>query len=125
MSILLCVSVAWATMGILFMGLGLVVLFVAERASGSSRAMIADDWIADAAPCISVDLAISERQPAQTAQELADDLNEFAQLESMGTSALHDAGACCAVADRKEHAGAVIIRDPRLIRARRAQLEQS
>ena len=126
MSILLCVSIAWATMGILFMGLGLAVLLVAERASDASRAIIADDGIADlAARMASVDLAISERQPARNAQEFADDLNGLARLESMITSALHDANAKarCAVADRKEHTGAVIIRDPRLTRARCAQLQ--
>ena len=128
MSILLCVSIAWAAMGILFMGLGLVVLLVAERASGFSRAMIADDGIADHAPrTASVDLAISEHQPAHNAVEFADDLNGLAQFEGMVTSALHDANAKarCAVADRKEHTGAVIIRDPRLVRVRCSQLERS
>ena len=125
MSILLCVSIAWAAMGILFMGLGLVVLLVAERASGFSRA---DEGIADHAPrAASVDLAISELQPAHNAFEFADDLNGLAQFEGMVTSALHDANAKarCAVADRKEHTGAVIIRDPRLVRARCSQLERS
>ena len=114
MSILLCVSIAWATVGILFMGLDLIVLRVAERASGSSRAMIADDRIAHRAPRMaSDDLAISERQPA-------DNISGLAQLESMIISALHDANAKarCAAADRKEHTGAVIVRDPRLTRAR-------
>ena len=126
MSILLCVSIAWAAMGILFMGLGLVVLLVAERASGFSRA---DEGIADHAPrAASVDLAISELQPAHNAFEFADDLNGLAQFEGMVASALHDANAKarCAVADRKERTGAVIIRDPRLIvRARCSQLERS
>ena len=120
MSILLCVSVAWATTGFLFMGLGLVALLLAERASDSSHAMIADDGTVDHAPRMaSVDLAISERQPVQDAREYADTLNGFVQLDGIVTLASHDSHA--SVADHKEHTGAVIVRDPRLIRARGAR----
>ena len=59
-------------------------------------------------------------EPVQKARELADTCDALAQLENMVTLAPRDAipTAAGAVADPAQHTGAVIIRDPRLTRAR-------
>jgi hypothetical protein len=130
MSVVLCVSVAWAATGLLFMGLGLAVLLLAERASDWPGTMITDDGIADhATRTADVDLTLSDRESAHDAQEFAGDLsnlNGISQLGCMVTSAFDvvNAKACRTLADRKEHPGGLVIRDPRLTDASGA-LERS
>jgi hypothetical protein len=119
MSILLCVWIAWVTFGLLFVGLGLIFLLMIEHASTTSQAMMADERISDPAPQLAKrDLAVDE--PVQKARELADICDALAQLEDTVTLAPRDAipTADGAVAQRTPHTGAVIIRDPRLMRAR-------
>ena len=99
MSILLCVTIAWVTFCLLFVGLELIFLLIVEQASNTSQATIADERILD--------------QARHTAK--------LAQLEGTVTLAPRDAipMAAGAVADRTNlDTGAVIIRDPRLTRAR-------
>jgi hypothetical protein len=118
MSILLCVSIAGVLLCVLFVGLDLIVLLIIEHASNTSQAMIADERISDQAPQVAkLDLAVSE--PVQKARGLADACDALAQLEEAVTLIPRDAisAAHRAVADRTEHTGAVIIRDPRLMRA--------
>ena len=102
MSILFCVSIAWFTVCVLFVGLGLIFLLILEHASDVSQATGADGGT------------------IQKARELADTFDALAQLEDMITLAPRDAipTAHHAVPDRTQHTGAVIIRDPRLTRAR-------
>jgi len=59
-------------------------------------------------------------EPIQKVRELADTCDALAQLEDTVTLAPRDAipTAHRAVPDRTPHTGAVIIRDPRLTRAR-------
>ena len=59
-------------------------------------------------------------EPIQKVRELADTCDALAQLEDMTTLAPRDAipMAPRVVPDRTQHTGAVIIRDPRLTRAR-------
>jgi hypothetical protein len=119
MSILLCVSIAWVTLCVLFVGLDLIVLLMIEHASNASQAMIDDDGISDQAPrTAKQDHAMDE--PVQKARELSDTCDALAQLEGAVTLAPRDAipTAHRAVPDRTQHTGAVIIRDPRLTRAR-------
>ena len=119
MSILLCVSIAWLTFCLLFVGLALIVLLIVEHFSSTSQVTIDDQGIADRAPQMAkLDGAIDE--PVQQARELADTFDALAQLEGAVTLVPRDAipTAHRAVADRTQHTGAVIIRDPRLIRAR-------
>jgi hypothetical protein len=119
MSILLCVSIAWVTLCVLFVGLDLIVLLMIEHASNASQAMIDDDGISDQAPrTAKQDHAMDE--PVQKARELADTCDALAQLEGAVTLAPRDAipTAHRAVPDRTQHTGAVIIRDPRLTRSR-------
>jgi hypothetical protein len=119
MSILLCVWIAWVTFGLLFVGLGLIFLLMIEHGSNTSQAMMAHERISDqAAQLAKRDLAVDE--PVQKARALADACDALAQLEDTVTLAPRDAipTADGAVAQRTPHTGAVIIRDPRLTRAR-------
>ena len=116
MSILLCVLIAWVTFGLLFVGLGLLIV---EHFSNTPHVMIADESISEQAPQMAkFDRAVDEA--AQKARVLADACDALAQLEDMVTLAPRDAipTAAGAVADPTQHTGAVIIRDPRLTRAR-------
>ena len=82
--------------------------------------MAADEGISDqACHMAKLDLAMDETVRRQ-ACELADTCNALAQLEDTVTLAPRDAipTAHRAVPDRTPHTGAVIIRDPRLTRAR-------
>jgi hypothetical protein len=120
MSILLYVSIAWVTLCVLFVGLDLICLLTVEHASDTSQAMGADDGISDQAPHMAkLDLAMDETVWRQ-ACELADTFDAPARLEDTVTLAPRDAipTADGAVARRTQHTGAVIIRDPRLTRAR-------
>ena len=119
MSILLCVSITWVTFGLLFIGLDLIFLLIIEHASNTSQAMMAHERISDQAPQLAKrDLAVYE--PVQKARELADTCDALVQLKDTVTLAPRDAipTAARAVPDRAQHTGAVIIRDPRLTRAR-------
>ena len=119
MSILLCVSITWVTFGLLFVGLDLIFLLIIEHASNRSQAMMAHERISDQAPQLAKrDLAVDE--PFQKARELADTCDALVQLKDTVTLAPRDAipTAASAVPDRAQHTGAVIIRDPRLTRAR-------
>jgi hypothetical protein len=116
MSILLCVLIAWVTFGLLFVGLGLLIV---EHFSNTPQVTIADESISEAATQMAkLDRAMDE--PVQKARELADTCDALAQLEDTVTLAPRDAisTAAGAVADPAQHTGAVIIRDPRLTRAR-------
>ena len=120
MNILLYVSIAWVTLCVLFVGLDLIFLLIVEDASNTSQAMEADEGISDQAPHIAqLDLAMDETVRRQ-ACELADTFDALAQLEDTVTLAPRDAipTAPRAVPDRTQRTGAVIIRDPRLTRAR-------
>jgi hypothetical protein len=116
MSILLCVSIAWVTFGLLFVGLDLIVLLIVGHFSNTSQVTIDDEGISEAAA--KLDRAMDE--PIQKARELADPCDALAQLVDTVTSAPRDAipTAHRAVPDRIQHTGAVIIRDPRLTHAR-------
>ena len=119
MSVLLCVSIACVTFCLLFMGLGLIVLLIVEHFSNTSQVTIDDEGIADRAPQMAkLDGAMDE--PVQQARELPDTSDALAQLEETVNLALRDAipKAHRAIPDRTQHTGAVIIRDPRLTRAR-------
>ena len=114
MSILLCVLIAWVTFSLLFMGLGLLIV---EHFSNTPQVTIADESISEAATqSAKLDRALDE--PVQKARELADACGALAQLED--ALAPRDAipTAAGAVADPPQRTGAVIIRDPRLTRAR-------
>ena len=115
MSILLCVSIAWVTFGLLFVELGLLI----EHFSNTSQVTIDDEGIADRAPQMAK-LVGAIDEPVQQARELADAFDALAQLEGAVTLAPRDAipTAPRAVPDRTQRTGAVIIRDPRLTRAR-------
>jgi hypothetical protein len=116
MSILLCVLIAWVTFGLLLVGLGLLIV---EHFSNTSQVTIDDEGISDQAPQMAkLDHAMDE--PVQKARELADTCDALAQLEDTVTLAPCDAISTAdgAVAGRTQHKGAVIIRDPRLMRAR-------
>jgi hypothetical protein len=116
MSILLCALIAWVTFGLLFVGLGLLIV---EHFSNTPQVTIADKSISEAATQMAkLDRAMDE--PVQKARELADTCDALAQLEDMVTLAPRDAipTAAGAVVDPARLAGAVIIRDPRLTRAR-------
>ena len=118
MNILLYVSIAWVTLCVLFVGLDLIFLLIVEHASDTSQAMGADESISDhARQMAKLDLAIDETVRRQ-AREFADTFD--ARLEDTVSLAPRDAipTADGAVARRTQHAGAVIIRDPRLTRAR-------
>ena len=81
--------------------------------------MMADERISDQAPQLEkLDLAM--REPVQKAREFADTFDALARLEDTVTLAPRDAipTANGAVARRTQRTGAVIIRDPRLTRAR-------
>ena len=120
MSILLYVSIAWVILCVLFVGLDLIFLLIVEHASDTSQAMAADESISDQARQMAkLDLAMDETVRRQ-ARELADTFDAPAQLEDTVTLAPRDAipTADGAVARRTQHTGAVIIRDPRLTRAR-------
>ena len=119
MSILLCVSIACVTFCLLFMGLGLIVLLILERFPNTSQVTIDDEGISEAATqTAKFDRAMDE--PVQQARELADAFDGLAQLEGAVTLAPRDAIPMVprAVPDRTQRTGAVIIRDPRLTRAR-------
>lgn len=119
MSILLCVLITWVTFCLLLVGLDLIFLLLIERASNTSQAMIADERISDQAPQLEkLDLAM--REPVQKARELADTCDALSQLEDTVTLAPRDAiqTADGAVGHRTQRTGAVIIRNPRLTRAR-------
>jgi len=119
MNLLLYVSIAWVTLCVLFMGLDLIFLLIIEHASNTSQAMMAHERISDQAPQLAKrDLVVDE--PFRQARELADTCDALAQLEDTVTLAPRDAipTAHRAVARRTQRTGAVIIRDPRLTRAR-------
>ena len=112
MSIPLCVLIAWVTFGLLSVGLGLLIV---EHFSNTSQLTS----ISDQAPqTAKLDHAMDE--PVQKARELADAFGALAQLEGAVSLAPRDAILTVhrAVARRAQHTGAVIIRDPRLARAR-------
>ena len=118
MSILLYVSIAWVTLCVLFVGLDLIFLLIVEHASDTSQAMGAEESISDQARQMAkLDLAIDETVRRQ-AREFADTFD--ARLEDTVSLAPRDAipTADGAVARRTQRTGAVIIRDPRLTRAR-------
>ena len=120
MNILLYVSIAWVTLCVLFVGLDLIFLLIVEDASNTSQAMEADESISDQAPHMAkLDLAMDETVRRQ-ACELADTFGALAQLEDTVTLSPRDAIPTTdgAIAYRSQHMGAVIIRDPRLTRAR-------
>jgi hypothetical protein len=120
MSIWLCVSIAWVTLCVVFVGLDLIFLLIVEHASDTSQAMAADESLSDQARQLAkLDLAMDETVRRQ-ARELADTFDALAQLEDTVTLAPLDAipTADGAVARRTQHTGAVIIRDPRLTRVR-------
>jgi hypothetical protein len=120
MSILLYVSIAWVTLCVVFVGLDLIFLLIVEHASDTSQAMAADESISDQARQMAkLDLAMDETVRRQ-ACELADTFDGLAPLEDTVTLAPRDAipTADGAVTHRTQHTGAVIIRDPRLTRAR-------
>ena len=120
MNILLYVSIAWVTLCVLFVGLDLIFLLIVEHASDTSQAMGADESISDQSRQMAkLDLAIDETVRRQ-ACELADTFDAPARLEDTVTLAPRDAipTADGAVARRTQRTGAVIIRDPRLTRAR-------
>jgi hypothetical protein len=120
MSILLYVSIAWVTLCVLFVGLDLILLLIVGHAAHTSQATAADDGISDQVPHMAkLDLAMDETVRRQ-ARELADTFDARAQLEETDTLAPRDAipTADGAVARRTQRTGAVIIRDPRLTRAR-------
>jgi hypothetical protein len=117
MNLLLYVSTVWVALLLLFVGLDFIFLLMIEYASDTSQAMTADERISDQAPRLAeLDLAVSEA----TAREPADACEAFAQLEDRVPLAPRDAipTAARAVAHGTQHTGAVIIRDPRLTRAR-------
>jgi hypothetical protein len=119
MSILFCVSITWITLCFSFMGLVLIFLLVAERAPDTSQAIMADECVSDQALRIAkLDLSMDE--PVQQARELADIFDALPQFEGPATLAPHDEipTAHSAVSDRTQRTGAMIIRDPRLTRAR-------
>ena len=91
MNILLYVSIAWVTLCVLFVGLELIFLLIAEHASDTSQAMAADESISDQAPQMAkLDLAMDETVRRQ-ARELADTFDALAQLEDTVTLAPRDA----------------------------------
>src|SRR5258708_35571699 len=91
MSILLCVSIAWVILCVVFVGLDLICLLIVEHASDSSQAMAADESISDQAPHMAkLDLAMDETVRRQ-ACELADTFDAPAQLEDTVTLAPRDA----------------------------------
>jgi hypothetical protein len=109
MIILLYVSIAWVTLCVLFVGLDLIFLLIVEHASGTSQAMGADESISDQARQMAkLDLAIDETVRRQA--------REFADTTLAPRDAIPTANG--AVARRTQRTGAVIIRDPRLTRAR-------
>jgi hypothetical protein len=119
MNLLLCVPIAWVALCVLFVGLGVIFLLAVEHASDTSQATGADEGISVQARHLEkLDLAM--REPVQKTRELADTCDALAQLEDTVTLAPRDAipTAAGAVADPAQHPGAVIIRDPRLTRAR-------
>jgi hypothetical protein len=94
MSILLCVLIAWVTFGLLLVGLGLLIV---KHFFHTPQVTIEDESISDQAPQMAkFDRAMDE--PVQPCDAIP---------TTEG-----------AVADRIQHTGAVIIRDPRLTRAR-------
>jgi hypothetical protein len=117
MSILLCVLIARVTFSLLFVGLGLLII---EHFSNTPQVTIDDDGISEQAPQMAkLDGAIDET--VQKAGELADTCDALAQLEDKVTLAPRDATPTAhhAIPERIQHTGdAVIIRDPRLMRAR-------
>ena len=120
MNILLFVSIAWVTLCVLFVGLDLIFLLIVEHASDTSQAMEADEIISDQAPHMALlDLAMDETVRRQ-ACDLADTFDALTRLEDTVSLAPRDAipAADGAVARRSQRTGAVIIRDPRLTRAR-------
>jgi hypothetical protein len=117
---LLHVSIAWVALCVLFVGLVLIFLLIVEHASDTPQAMKADESVSDQAPHMAkLDLAMDETVRRQ-ACELADTFDARARLEDTVTLAPRDAipTAQRAVAHRTQHTGAVIIRDPRLMRVR-------
>ena len=115
MSILFCVLIAWVTSGLLFVGLGLLIV---EQFSDTPQVTIADESISEAATQTAKFVRAMD-EPVQQAREPADAFDALAQLEGAVTLAPRDAipMAHRAVPDRTQHTGAVIIRDPRLTRA--------
>jgi hypothetical protein len=119
MTIQLCLLIAWVTLCVLQVGLVLISLLILEHFSNTSQVTIDHEGISEtAAQTAKLDCAMDE--PVQKARELADAFDEFAQLEDIVTLAPCDAIATVhsAVVPRAQHTGAVIIRDPRLTRAR-------
>ena len=118
MSILLCVSIAWVAFCLLFVGLGLIFLLIVEHFS-TSQVTIDGEGISDQAPQMAkLDRAMDE--PIQKMRELLDACDARAQLEDAVTLAPRDANLMghSRVAHHVPRTGAVIIRDPRLTRAR-------
>ena len=118
MSILLCVPIAWVTFCLLLVGLILISLLSVERASDTSQVTIDDEGCSGQAPQMAkFDRAMDE--PVQKARALDDACDACARLVGMALVP-RDASptAQSAVARRIPRTGAVIIRDPRLTRAR-------
>ena len=115
MSILLCVLITWVTLCLSSLGLDLVVLLIVEHFSNTSQVTIADESISEAA----TQTAKFVRAMDEPVQQ-ADAFDALAQSEDTVTLAPRDAipTAPRAVPDRTQRRGAVIIRDPRLTRAR-------
>jgi len=121
MSIFLYVSIAWVILCALFVGLELIFLLILERASDTTQATAADEGISDPARHVAkLDLAMDESVRRQ-AYELGDTFAALAHLEDRVTLVPRDAiptTHSATVADPTGRIGAVIIRDPRLTRAR-------
>ena len=116
MSIVLYLSITWVTLCVLLVGLVLISLLIVERTPNASQAMIADERISDQAPQLAkLDLAMDE--PVRKAREFADTCDALAKLEGTVTLAPRDAIPTAHRAAPDRTAG-VIIRDPRLTRAR-------
>jgi hypothetical protein len=117
---MLYVSIAWVTLCVLFVGLDLIFLLIVEHASDTSQATGADEILSDQAPHMAkLDLAMDETVRRQ-ARELADTFGALVGLEDTVPLGPRDAilAADGAVARRTQRTGAVVIRDPRLTRAR-------
>jgi hypothetical protein len=119
MSIVLYISIAWITLCVLCVALDLIFLLIVEHASDTSQAMGADESSDHVRHTAKLDLAMDETV-RRKACELTDTFDALARLEDTVTLAPGDAipTADGAVAHRTQHTGAVIIRDPRLTRAR-------
>ena len=81
MDLVLCVSITWLALFVVFVGLDLIFLLVVEHASDTSQAMMADERISDQALQLAkLDLAVSEA--VQKPRESADACDVLADFET-------------------------------------------